>query len=105
MSEKFNCFSRTWWAVNKDWPGGLEPSAGRKSRAGHPQGVTEDEARRHCRAWNETHAPGKLSRKAEFESAGDVRAVSRRAARYIKNPNSPTGHLIPVGRRGQSLLP
>lgn len=65
-----NCsvFVRTWWRRNPAWPNGLEPHAGRKSRRGHPQRVTEDEARSYCQVYNANHPPGRLSRKAEYEA-------------------------------------
>ena len=27
----YECFHRTWWKKNNDWPNGLEPHAGRKN--------------------------------------------------------------------------
>ena len=66
----YRCFTRTWWkdASPEEWPNGLEPSAGRKTRLG-PNLTTEAEARARCRAWNNTHTPGRYSRKAEYEDA------------------------------------
>ena len=31
MIEIYDCFQRTWWKDNSDWPNGLEPHAGRKN--------------------------------------------------------------------------
>ena len=64
---KYNVFVRNWWKLNKDWPDGLEPGPGRKTYIRH--GVSIDEARKICEDYNDTHERGKLSRKAEFESA------------------------------------
>lgn len=61
----FNVFHRTWWVENPEWPNGLEPGAGRKTYLA--RGVSESEALEMCREWNDTHDPGRLSRKAEFE--------------------------------------
>jgi len=65
--EKYRVFTRTWWRRNPSWPDGREPSLGRKSYRGHPDNLTCTEAQRYCRHWNAEHAPGPLSRKAEFE--------------------------------------
>ena len=61
----YKIFTRTWWKVNHQWPNGLEPHAGRKYTIDHAS--TEEEARKICREYNDTHNPGKLSRKAEYE--------------------------------------
>lgn len=62
----YNVFVRNWWVANKDWPDGLEPGPGPKT---HLKTVdTIEEARKECQEYNDTHKPGKLSRKAEFES-------------------------------------
>ncbi len=65
--DKFNVFTRTWWKRNPAWPNGREPSAGRKTYLA--RGVSEAEALAICKRYNATHAPGPLSRKAEFERA------------------------------------
>lgn len=65
---RYRVFTRTWWKRNPSWPDGREPHVGRKSYAGHPSGVTEEEARTYCRQWNAENDPGPMSRKAEFES-------------------------------------
>jgi hypothetical protein len=66
--QRFRVFTRTWWTANKDWPNGLEPGAGPRSYRGHPKGLSEAAARDYCQVWNACHPPGRLSRKAEFES-------------------------------------
>lgn len=63
----YNVFVRTWWKRNPNYPGGREPGAGKKRYL--KRGVaTEEEARRICKEYNDTHDPGFLSRKAEYES-------------------------------------
>jgi hypothetical protein len=64
--EKYNVFVRNWWRRNPSWPGGREPGAGRKTYLN--RGVSWADARRICQEYNETHDPGFLSRKAEFEA-------------------------------------
>ena len=61
----YQTFTRTWWRDNPSSPNGLEPSAGRKYR--YEAYNTEEEARDACKAWNDTHDPGRLSRKMEYE--------------------------------------
>ncbi len=61
----YHVFHRTWWKVNPAWPGGLEPHPGTKYTIAF---VDEElEARDLCQEYNETHEPGKLSDKAEYE--------------------------------------
>jgi hypothetical protein len=62
----YDVFTRTWWRNNPSYPNGLEPSPGRKTYLARR--VTEVEAQRICRQYNDTHKPGRLSRKAEYES-------------------------------------
>jgi hypothetical protein len=62
----FRIFSRTWWRPNVNWPQGLEPHAGRKHTIGFAD--TEEAARDMCRVYAANHKPGRLSRKAEYES-------------------------------------
>lgn len=63
----YRTFTRTWWRTNSSWPNGLEPHAGKKNyRAGYIYG-TEADAREACKLWNDSHKPGKLSRKMEYE--------------------------------------
>ena len=61
----YQTFTRTWWRPNPAWPDGREPGAGRKTY--HRAFDVEDHARAACRAWNETHNPGRYSRKMEYE--------------------------------------
>lgn len=63
-------FTRTWWKENKSgrWPNNLEPCMGRKYTIARVQ--TEAEAIRICKEYNATHAPGKYSKKAEYEIGG-----------------------------------
>ena len=63
----YRLFTRTWWAENAQWPGGLEPCAGRRHYKGYAQ--SEQEAIAFCRDWNREHPAGRLSRKCEFEEA------------------------------------
>ena len=62
----YKVFVRDWWRNNPAWPNGLEPSAGRKTTI-KKNVKTEAEARAICKQYNATHAPGRLSRKAEYE--------------------------------------
>jgi hypothetical protein len=64
----YTCFHRTWWKKNPAFPGGKEPHAGRKTFIATAQ--TIEGARAICRAWNDQHNPGPLSRKAEFTEGG-----------------------------------
>jgi len=61
----YRIFTRTWYRRNPNFPGGLEPHAGRKTTIAHA--ATYAAAQDVCRVWNANHAPGRLSRKAEFE--------------------------------------
>lgn len=55
-------FVRNWWRMEN---GRLVPAPGaRKTRIGAANGY--EEAREIAQEYNRTHAPGKLSRKAEF---------------------------------------
>ena len=63
----YRVFKRTWWRNNPSWPNGLEPCPGRKTTLVKSV-ETQEEARRICKQYNETHEPGRLSMKAEFES-------------------------------------
>jgi hypothetical protein len=65
----YRCFTRTWWVHNPSWPCGLEPGAGRKHTIAKDV-ESEEEARAICRRYNDTHDPGVLSRKAEYERQG-----------------------------------
>ena len=61
----FRIFTRTWWRENPGWPNGLEPCAGKQRTIGRAD--TEEEARTICREYNDTHDPGRLSKKAEYD--------------------------------------
>lgn len=61
----YRVFVRSWWKANPKWPNGLEPHAGRKKTIRRVN--TEEDARRVCREYNDTHNPGRYSRKAEYE--------------------------------------
>jgi hypothetical protein len=66
MSEaRYTVFSRTWWKHNSSWPNGREPCIGNKRTI--RRNLTEAEARQLCKEWNAAHAPGPLSRKAEYQ--------------------------------------
>ena len=62
----YRVFHRAWWKKNKGWPGGREPGAGHKTTLAE-RVETETEARAICKRYNDTHKPGLLSRKAEYE--------------------------------------
>lgn len=61
----YRVFTRTWWVENPAWPNGREPGAGRKHTLARVE--TEAEARAVAKQYNDTHDPGFLSRKAEYE--------------------------------------
>lgn len=62
----YRVFVRDWWKENPSWPNGLEPNPGaRKRTIGWAR--TEEEAQVLCQDYNRRHAPGRLSRKAEYE--------------------------------------
>lgn len=63
---RYRTFIRNWYRVNKNWTGGLEPHIGRSIQ--HRTHDTREEARAECDKYNDTHKPGKLSRKMEFEA-------------------------------------
>jgi len=64
----YKVFTRTWWKHNSDgtWPNNLEPCPGRKTSLGYAS--TEAEARQMCKEYNDSHKPGRLSRKAEYQA-------------------------------------
>jgi hypothetical protein len=62
----YQVFVRTWWKPNKDWPGGLEPHAGRKKVIGYAE--SEVEAQGIAINYNRWNRPGRLSKKAEYTS-------------------------------------
>jgi len=61
----FVTFTRTWWRNNSSWPNGLEPYVG--TRRHKRRFNTEEEAKAECKAWNDSHDPGQLSCKMEYE--------------------------------------
>ncbi len=63
----YNVFTRDFWkpATSPGWPGNREPNLGRKTYLEY--GVSWARARAICAAWNDTHDPGPMSNKAEFE--------------------------------------
>ena len=63
----YKVYHRTWWTNNPSWPNGLEPGAGRKTTI-RARVDTIEQARDIAQVWNANHEPGRLSRKAEFES-------------------------------------
>ncbi len=65
---RYVVFHRTWWRRNPDWPDGLEPEAGPKTRIGIAVGIQQ--AQQMCREWNSANHHGELSRKAEFIEEG-----------------------------------
>lgn len=64
----FKTFVRTWWKDNPNWPNGLEPDAGKKKYHGLYR--SQQEAIAACREYNDSHEPGRYSRKMEFEGEG-----------------------------------
>ena len=60
----YRVFVRNWWKNNPNRPNGLEPGPGRKTTLDWV--YTEQEARQMCKEYNDTHDPGRLSRKAEY---------------------------------------
>ncbi len=67
METYYDCFVRTWWRENPEWPDGLEPCPGKKRYIARH--VTWRDACEICKRWNDAHEPGRLSRKAEFEGS------------------------------------
>jgi hypothetical protein len=62
MNTYYNVFVRSWWKIVN---GVRVPQLGRKTYL-HKH-VTYEDALAICRQYNDTHEPGRLSRKAEFE--------------------------------------
>ena len=60
----FQIYVSNWWKENPDWPNGLEPDGTDKRKL--MKGSTEAQAQAVCADYNSTHAPGRLSRKAEY---------------------------------------
>jgi len=68
-AKSYRVFARNWWRWETSQFSGrqLVPDPGaRKTTIAY--GCTEEEALAICRRYAETHKPGPLSRKAEFES-------------------------------------
>jgi len=67
----FRVFVRNWWRPAEPgeagWPDGRVPYPGAPKRVIRKRVETEEEARAICQEYNRTHAPGKWSRKAEYE--------------------------------------
>jgi hypothetical protein len=70
-AETYRVFVRNWWRRASQgehgWPGGLVPDPGARKTTLATR-CTHAEALQICERYNSTHKPGKLSRKAEFES-------------------------------------
>lgn len=64
--KNFTVFTRTLWKNNPNWPNGLEPHLGRKTIL--RKGLTFEEARQVAESYNNSHNPGRFSRKAEISS-------------------------------------
>jgi hypothetical protein len=64
----YRTFTRTWWKSNPKYPDGLEPCPGRKTY--YETYDTEERARLACGEYNDSHEPGRLSRKMEYEKDG-----------------------------------
>ena len=67
---RYHVFERTWWKrapKGSNWPDGRMPGPGRKHTIGYAD--SEEAARDMCRVWSANNAPGKYSRKAEYERA------------------------------------
>lgn len=63
----YEIFVRNWWKENARWPNGLEPdSNGEREYLGTVK--TEREAQAICRDYTARNPPGRLSRKAEYQS-------------------------------------
>lgn len=60
----YTVFTRNWWRKEGDR---LVPDPSARKTVLR-RNLTKDEARGLCEEWNNTHNPGKLSRKAEFTS-------------------------------------
>lgn len=68
-AESYRVFVRNWWRLSNgphSWEG-REPAPGARKTT-LARRCTEAEARRIAQQYNATHEPGKLSRKAEYES-------------------------------------
>jgi len=65
----FRVFVRAWWRDARpsdgQWPNGLVPDASGE-QTNIARVATVEEARARCKQYNDTHKPGRYSRKAEF---------------------------------------
>ena len=69
MPKRYEIRVRDWWIENPSWPDGLEPCAQPWDSAWKlGEADTEEEARTMCREYNDSHDPGRLSRKAEYST-------------------------------------
>lgn len=65
----YRTYKQTWWAIDKTWPGGRRPQAGRRRYAGYSKRfATIEEARDYCNKYNAENDPGFRSDKMCFES-------------------------------------
>lgn len=66
---RYEIFKRTWWRLNKAYPGGLEPHMGRKTHVGYVYGM--EAAVNKCEAFNSTEevTRNKLGLKYEFKQS------------------------------------
>lgn len=73
----YDVFVRDWWreatASDGKWPNNLVPCTGEKTYIARD--VTEEEAREICEEYNNTHEPGRYSRKAELYHPDQGRAL------------------------------
>jgi hypothetical protein len=65
---KYYVFVRDWWKENPSWPNGLEPEPNARRTVIAESVDTEEEARAICREYNRVNPPGRLSRKAEYDT-------------------------------------
>lgn len=68
--QRYEIFKRTWWRLNKNYPNGLEPHAGRRTHVAYCYGL--DEARKKCEYYNRTDEyvrKSKTGLKYEFRAA------------------------------------
>lgn len=64
----YNVFVRNWWKKHPKYPGRLEPDAAAEKKYLAHGLATEKEAQDMAQKYNASHDPGRLSRKAEYES-------------------------------------
>lgn len=95
----YKVFVRNWWKVTEDpaWPNGLEPDP-TATKYSLGQVPSEHEARALCHQYNSTHAPGRLSRKAEYEEV--MQTQRTRALPQVKQTLLPDEIALNLLRRG-----